>query len=235
VKYTYLLINVLTLFFPVVLSFDKRVAFYKSFKSIWPGMAITGLLFLFWDVLFTINGVWSFNDKYITGIKFFELPIEEILFFLTVPFACIFIYSCLNYYVKWSISNDVARSISGLLIIASAFILLDNFNKLYTAVTFSLLAIVLLVLLFVIKADWLNRFYLAYLVSLIPFYIVNGLLTSIPVVLYNNHQNLGIRIWTIPFEDHFYSMALLLMNIAFFEYFRSRKTTAPNDRTAHLH
>lgn len=234
-KYTYLLINVLTIFFPVVLSFDKRVAFYKSFKFIWPGMAITGLLFLFWDVLFTINGVWSFNDKYITAIKFFELPIEEILFFLTVPFACIFIYSCLNYYVKWSISNDVARSISGLLIVASAFILLDNFNKLYTAVTFGLLAIVLLVLLFVIKANWLNRFYLAYLVSLLPFYIVNGLLTSIPVVLYNNHQNLGIRIWTIPFEDHFYSMALLLMNIAFFEYFRSRKTTTPNDRTAHLH
>lgn len=234
-KYTYLLINVLTIFFPVVLSFDKRVAFYKSFKFIWPGMAISGLLFLFWDVLFTINGVWSFNDKYITGIKFFELPIEEILFFLTVPFACIFIYSCLNYYVKWSINNDVARSISGLLIVASAFILLDNFNKLYTAVTFGLLAIVLLVLLFVIKANWLNRFYLAYLVSLLPFYIVNGLLTSIPVVLYNNHQNLGIRIWTIPFEDHFYSMALLLMNIAFFEYFRSRKTTTPNDRTAHLH
>jgi lycopene cyclase domain-containing protein len=225
VKYTYLLINVLTIFFPIVLSFDKRVAFYKSWKFIWPGMAITGLLFLFWDVLFTINGVWSFNDKYITGIKFVDLPVEEILFFLTVPFACIFIYSCLNYYVKWSISKDVARSISGLLIIASAFILLDSFNRLYTAVTFSLLAIVLLVLLFVIKADWLNRFYLAYLVSLIPFYIVNGLLTSIPVVLYNNHQNLGIRIWTIPFEDHFYSMALLLMNIAFFEYFKLRKTT----------
>jgi len=222
VKYTYLLINIFTIFFPVVLSFDKRVAFYKNWKFIWPGMAITGLLFLFWDVLFTINGVWSFNDKYITGIKFFELPLEEILFFLTVPFACIFIYSCLNYYVKWSLSNDVARSISGLLAIAAAFILLDNFNKLYTAVTFSLLAIVLVVLLFVIKADWLNRFYLAYLVSLIPFYIVNGLLTSIPVVMYNNDQNLGVRIWTIPFEDHFYSMALLLMNIAFFEHFKSR-------------
>lgn len=221
-KYTYLLINIFTIFFPVVLSFDKRVAFYKNWKFIWPGMAITGLLFLFWDVLFTINGVWSFNDKYITGIKFFELPLEEILFFLTVPFACIFIYSCLNYYVKWSLSNDVARSISGLLAIAAAFILLDNFNKLYTAVTFSLLAIVLVVLLFVIKADWLNRFYLAYLVSLIPFYIVNGLLTSIPVVMYNNDQNLGVRIWTIPFEDHFYSMALLLMNIAFFEHFKSR-------------
>ena len=189
-------------------------------------MAITGLLFLFWDVLFTIHGVWSFNDQYIIGIKFFGLPLEEILFFLTVPFACIFIYACLNYYVKWEISTDVARSISGLLALVSAFILIGNFSRLYTAVTFSLLGIILLLLLFALKANWLSRFYLAYLVSLIPFYAVNGLLTSIPVVLYNNNQNLGIRMGTIPFEDHFYSMALLLMNVGFFEYFKNRKKAA---------
>lgn len=222
-KFTYLLINILTLFFPVVLSFDKRVAFYKSWKFIWPGMAITGLLFLLWDVLFTKYGVWFFNDRYITGIKFFELPVEEILFFLTVPFACMFIYACLNYYIKWAIADDVARSVSGLLALISAFILMSHFAKLYTAVTFCLLGIVLIVLLFIVKANWLNRFYMAYLVSLIPFYIINGLLTAIPVVLYNDDQNLGIRIGTIPLEDHFYSMALLLMNIAFFEYFKSRK------------
>ena len=225
-KYTYLLINLATIFFPVVLSFDKRVAFAKSWKFIWPGMAITGLIFLFWDVLFTIHGVWSFNDQYIIGIKFWGLPLEEVLFFLTVPFACIFIYACLDHYVKWQISKDVSRSISGLLILASAFILMGNFNRLYTAVTFSLLAIILLLLLFVFKTDWLSRFYLAFLVSLLPFYIVNGLLTSIPVVLYNDEQNLGFRVGTIPFEDHFYSMALLLMNVGFFEYFKSRNTTA---------
>lgn len=189
-------------------------------------MAITGLLFLFWDVLFTIYGVWSFNDRYIIGLKFIGLPLEEILFFLTVPFACIFIYACLNYYVNWQPNNDVSRSISGLLALASAFILLDNFDKLYTAVTFALLAVILLLLLFVFKAQWLGRFYMAYLVSLIPFYLVNGLLTGIPVVLYNNHQNLGLRAGTIPFEDHFYSMALLLMNIGFFEYFKNRKNPA---------
>ena len=189
-------------------------------------MAITGLLFLFWDVLFTIHGVWSFNDRYVVGIKFFGLPLEEILFFLTVPFACIFIYACLNYYVKWQLSNDVSRSIAGLLALIAAFILLGNFDKLYTAVTFSLLAVIMLILLFVVKANWLGRFFMAYLVSLIPFYLVNGLLTSIPVVLYNDDQNLGFRVGTIPFEDHFYSMALLIMNVGFFEYFKNRKKLA---------
>jgi lycopene cyclase domain-containing protein len=226
VKYTYLIINVLTIFFPVVLSFDKRVAFAKSWRLIWPGMALTGLLFLFWDVLFTIHGVWSFNDRYIIGLKFIGLPLEEMLFFLTVPFACIFIYACLNHYIKWQPGNAITRAISNLLIGISITLLILNYTKLYTAVTFGLLAVLLVLLLFYFKADWLCRCYMAFVVSLIPFYIVNGLLTAIPVVLYNNAQNMGVRAGTIPFEDHFYSMALLLMNVGFFEYFKNRKKLA---------
>jgi len=202
------------------------VAFAKSWKFIWPGMAITGLVFLFWDVLFTIYGVWSFNDKYIIGLKFFGLPLEEILFFLTVPFACIFIYACLNYYVKWQAGPAIARVISNLLIGLSVTLLILNYTKLYTAVTFGLLAVLVILLLYYFKANWLSRFYMAYVISLIPFYIVNGLLTSIPVVLYNDAQNMGVRVGTIPFEDHFYSLALLLMNVGFFEYFKNRKKLA---------
>lgn len=223
-KYTYLLINLLTILFPVLLSFDKRVAFYKSWKYLFPALAITGLVFLFWDVLFTIYGVWSFNDQYITGIKFMGLPLEEILFFLTVPFSCVFIYACLNYYIKWQMNWSVSKSISNLLIGLSVALFAVNYTKLYSAVTFGLLAVLLIVLVYVLKAQWLGRFYMAFVVSLLPFYIVNGILTAWPVVMYNNAQNMGIRIGTIPFEDHFYSMALLLMNVALLEYFRTRKT-----------
>lgn len=202
------------------------MAFAKSWRFIWPGMALTGLLFLFWDVLFTIHGVWSFNSRYVIGLNFIGLPLEEILFFLTVPFACIFIYACLNYYVKWQLNQTIARAISNLLTGVSITLLILNYTKLYTAVTFGLLAVLLILLLYYFKVDWLNRFYMAYVVSLIPFYIVNGLLTAIPVVLYNDAQNMGVRAGTIPFEDHFYSMALLLMNIGFFEYFKKRKNLA---------
>ncbi|MDB5147294.1 MAG: lycopene cyclase protein [Mucilaginibacter sp.] len=222
-RYTYLLINLLTVFFPVMLSFDKRVQFFKSWKFIWPGMAATGLFFLFWDVLFTIKGVWSFSSLYIIGIRFWGLPLEEVMFFLTVPFACIFIYACLNYYVKWLMPFRLTSIISSLVILLSVLMLIFYHGRLYTAVTFSLLFVLLLLIQYVAKADWLNSFYLTYIVALVPFYIVNGILTSIPIVLYNNAENIGKRVGTIPFEDHFYLMALLLMNIGFFEYFKQRK------------
>lgn len=222
-KYSYLLLNLFTIFFPLVLSFDKRVQFAKSWKYIFPGMFLTGLVFLFWDVLFTLNGVWSFNNNYITGISFFHLPLEEILFFLTVPFACIFIYACLNYYIKWSLPQKATIAISVLLLSLSLVVMVLFCNRLYTMITFALLFVLLVLLQFVWQVKWLANFYRAYLVTLIPFYAINGILTAVPIVLYNNAQNMAVRVGTIPFEDHFYLMDLLLMNIGFFEYFRSRK------------
>lgn len=221
-KYTYLLINFLTIIFPIALSFDKRVQFYKSWRFIWPGMALTGFVFLFWDVLFTIKGVWFFNNDYITGIRIFQLPLEEILFFLTVPFSCIFIYECLNYYFKWQLSKHATKWLSVTLLFISLIIAIGYAHRLYTVVTFTLLYALLGLLQLIFRAQWLGKFYITYLVSLVPFYIVNGALTSIPIVLYNNQQNMAFRIGSIPFEDHFYSMVLLLMNIGFFEYFRTK-------------
>lgn len=218
-KATYLLINLLTLVFPVLLSFDRRVQFFKSWKYIFPGLLITGLVFLIWDHLFTILDVWSFNPDYVTGVYILNLPVEEILFFITVPFACIFIYACLNYYIKRNLFGSVSRLVSIMLIIVSIAFLIAFYDRVYTLITFSLLLLVLCYAEFIQKTN-LGRFYLAYLVSLIPFYIVNGILTSIPVVLYNDAENMAFRFGTIPFEDHFYSMSMLLMNILFFEYFK---------------
>jgi lycopene cyclase domain-containing protein len=225
-KFSYLLINFLTIFFPIVLSFDKRVAFFKSWRFIFPALLITGLLFLFWDYLFTIYGVWSFNPEYIIGFNILNLPIEEILFFITVPFACIFVYECLNYYVKNDLLKRFSSPISYILITFSGLMVVLYYDRVYSLITFGLLAVVLIITEFIVKSTIMSRFYLAYLVSLIPFYLVNGLLTSIPIVMYNDAENMAIRVGTIPLEDHFYSLSMLLINILLFDYFRKKGTLA---------
>ncbi len=222
--YTYLLINFLTLFFPVILSFDKRVKFFRSWKFILPGLLITGLIFLIWDYLFTIYDVWSFNPDYIIGVYFLDLPLEEILFFITVPFACLFIYECLNYYLKQDLLAGLSTAISAVWLIFSAVMLLLFYDRVYSLITFGLLLFLSgLVLIRRNEHPYLSRFYFAFFVSLIPFYIVNGILTGIPVVMYNDAENSGFRVGTIPFEDHFYSLSLLLMNVMFFENFRKKQ------------
>lgn len=221
-KASYLLINFLTILFPLILSFDKRVRFYEKWKYIFPGLFITGLLFLIWDYLFTVYEVWSFNPAYIMGLNILDLPLEEILFFITVPFSCIFIYECLNYYLKTDLLKPVSKYISWFLIGLSCVLLLIFYDRVYTLITFGLLVFVLIFAQLIVKTKFLSRFYLAYLVSLIPFYIVNGILTSVPVVIYNDAENMGVRIGFIPFEDHFYLMSMLLINVLLFEHFRKK-------------
>ena len=70
----------------------------------------------------------------------------------------------------------------------------------------------------------LGRFYLAYFVSLIPFLICNGILTALPIVTYNDEENMAIRLFTIPLEDVFYCLSLLLSTVLLMDYFKEKKT-----------
>ena len=96
-----------------------------------------------------------------------------------------------------------------------------NYEKAYTLTTFSFLTL-LLILVIRLRLKWINHFYFSYLILLIPFFITNGILTGTglekPIVWYNDIHNLGIRLGTIPLEDIFYGLLLLLGIAIVFEY-----------------
>ncbi|TCC89173.1 lycopene cyclase domain-containing protein [Pedobacter frigiditerrae] len=216
-KYTYLLIDFFTIIIPFIFSFHPKLKFHRTWKSFFPAVILTGLVFIAWDIYFTYLGVWGFNPTYTIGIKIGNLPIEEILFFLCIPYSCVFTYHCLNLLLDLNINQKLENILSILFMILGlsvGFIFLD---KIYTAVTafgfFALIAIAK----YILRVNWLSKFYFVYLILLIPFLIVNGLLTgtglAAPVVWYNNTEIIGIRILTIPIEDVFYGMDLILLNL----------------------
>ena len=220
--YTYLYLMLATLAGPLLLSFSKHVQFVKKWKFLPLPLLITLVYFIIWDSLFTKYGVWSFNEHYILGIKIFRLPIEEWLFFIFVPFSCIFIYECVIYFIKNDFLKPYAFKINGAVLLIISGIAILNLDKTYTAFNFISAIVLLLYIQFILKPDWLGRFYVGYIFSLIPFFIVNGILTYLPVVTYNNAENLGIRIFTIPVEDTVYCLLLLLMNISMYEWLKER-------------
>jgi lycopene cyclase domain-containing protein len=207
-QYLYLGLDIFTISFPLLRSFEHRITFWKK----WPGL-FTGI--------FTAHGVWGFNDRYLVGPRLFGMPIEEWLFFLVVPYACMFLYEVMRYYVKRDVLESVARPISITLIVVLAALGLLHLDKLYTSITFLGTAAYLAFVVFLLKPAWLGRFYVGYGISLIPFFLVNGLLTGSmleePIVWYNNAENLGIRMGTVPVEDSIYLLLLLLMITTFYE------------------
>lgn len=220
-KYLYLLLDISSILFPLLFSFHSKKNFSKKWKYLWPAIAIPALIFIVWDNWFTGIGVWGFNPRYTTGIYIGHLPIEEVFFFICIPYACVFTYEAVNYFRTNDPLPDNGNRVTWVLIVGLLAVGLKYYDRWYPSVTFIATAVFLIFLIIKVRPAWLGRFYFAYLFILIPFIIVNGILTGTglpePVVWYNNAENLGIRMFTIPFEDIFYGMLLILMNVSIFE------------------
>ena len=230
--YIYFIILAASLAGPFALSFDKKVAFYKKWKYLFPAMIFPALLYIIWDIYFTSKNVWSFNEKYITGLKLVNLPIEEVLFFFVIPYCCVFIYECIRCYFPGikikSIADIILQGLAVVLLITG----LVFYKKYYSCWTFSFCALFIMsIYIFKDFFKYFDRvsFLISFAIVLIPFLIVNGFLTAIPVVLYNDEENLGIRIYTIPFEDIFYGMLLVMMDISLYENLQVVRCKRPYD------
>ena len=223
-NFTYLTLLTCSIVVPLILSFDKKVQYYKNLKYIFPAIFTTAIVFWVWDIRFVEAQIWSFNMEYTLGLKFWGMPIEEWLFFIIVPYCCVFIYEVLKFYLQKFEYANVFRSFSLFLIIGFALISYFFRHQDYTFPTFLFSALYLGYTLFRNKfKPYLTKFYFSFFVSLIPFMVVNGVLTSLPVVKYNPAHILNIRIQNIPVEDFSYLFLMLLMVISIYETLREAR------------
>ncbi len=221
-QYLYLWIDLFTLLGPLALSFDKKVAFYKKWKPLFISIAVMMCVFIPWDIAFTVNGIWGFNPDYLSGIELLHLPIEEWLFFVVVPYACVFIYECGKAYFKdyfQSVAKPVFFSLAIVLLLFGVLF----YDRWYTTINFIGAGSILLAALFS-KQKKLGYALMGFLIALIPFLLVNGILTGSfldePIVWYNDSENLGIRIFTIPIEDTFYLLFFYFLVLIPYEQLR---------------
>jgi hypothetical protein len=195
-------------------------------------IAVVSIPYLVWDYFFTQKSYWGFEDKYISGIYLFNLPIEEVLFFIVMPYACAFTFYALRFYFpNFQILRNFALIISCFLVIGSIILLLVFYHLPYTRVNFIFLIIVLIPVM-KWKVKLLQVFLWVFPIILIPFFIVNGILTGSfindQVVWYNPEVFMGIRIFTVPVEDVFYAFSLILANLFMMELLMNHKPTQQN-------
>lgn len=200
------------------MSFEKNLRLYTRWKYLLPAILITMFFFVIWDVIFTHLGYWFFNPIYNSGIYFNELPLEEYLFFIVIPYACAFsFYAVQFHFPKFKLNEKWTKISTILMVAASVIIAFSNRELPYTFVNFLVLATVLSLSYFFARKV-VQYYFAIYPILLIPFFIINGILTGTgieqAVFDYNPSVFMGFRIFSIPLEDMFYNFSLLLSPLA---------------------
>jgi lycopene cyclase domain-containing protein len=99
-RWEYLLVLMGTLFFPLVLSWDKNLSIWKHSAALLKTLASVSVPFWIWDVIATERGHWSFNSTYVAGVYLLGMPIEEWIFFIVVAFVSIFTWESTKYFMR---------------------------------------------------------------------------------------------------------------------------------------
>lgn len=234
-NYTYLLVDLAALSIPLLFSFHPNIKLYKKWAFLWPAILLAAFPFVIWDSYFTQIGVWGFTPKYLLGSYILHLPVEELLFFVCIPYACLFTYFCFRIFLGNNFKLRYENQITNIILAITILLGVIFHDRLYTFYTAVGLTAFLLLLKWVIKPKWLSLFYYSHMFLLIPFLIVNGVLTGTgleqPVVWYNDAENMDFRFFTIPFEDVFYGMLMLLLNAFLFEFFMKKAGVDQVDET----
>lgn len=213
----YSLLLILTIAPPLLMSFDRKLQFYRQWKYLLPSLGMIGALYIFFDIWFTDLGVWGFNPLHHSSLLLFNLPIEEWLFFLLIPYASIFLHeSLVLHFPALQLGEKTTRALTHVLIAVFTLLAVVHMDKIYTLYMAALMVVTLTFSVFD-SSQVVRKFYFTFLFLLIPFVVVNGLLTGSfagkEVVWYNNQENLGLRFLTIPIEDFGYAFSLLLLNL----------------------
>ncbi|MGB5530507.1 MAG: lycopene cyclase domain-containing protein [Ignavibacteriaceae bacterium] len=214
-NYEYLIFNAIVISGPAFFGSLKCCYIWNHLKPMLIAITIPAIPFLLWDV-FVTGTHWHFNPEYVSGIKIINLPIEEILFFITVPFACLFTWEMI---IRRANEKQINMQWLRLLLYLAlpAGIYFFSIGKQYTGLTLSFIFLANLVDRF-LKTNLLfdRRFYFYLLLIVIFTLIFNGYLTWRPVVTYGVGYQLDFRIITIPVEDFFYGISLLWMNTSLY-------------------
>lgn len=228
-KYEYLIFNIIVISGPLFFGSLKRFFFLNYLKEALVSIVISAIPFIIWDMAVT-NRHWFFAEQYTMGIRFFGLPFEEILFFFTVPFACLFTWQMVKkYFISSSYTSNHINSIADnffsnktiifLVILFLIISIFSFFNGLeYTSLSALFFSIsILFDKYFGAKIIFTKRFVVYFIFVSIFTVIFNGYLTWRPIVTYDEIYQIGFRIFTIPIEDFFFGYALLILATSLFE------------------
>ena len=223
-KFEYLLFNFVVIAGPVVSQFSRQIKRVSRWRLKLLVSGIVMIPYVIWDAL-VAGSHWWFNDAYTLNLRLFGLPIEEWLFFITVPFGCLLVWETLPHTDSWLGRLKSLRYVrTSLYTTLPIGVWVFSMGKQYTGLVLFCFGLVALVDT-LLGVDLLLRpkTYLYLVIVSVLILVFNGYLTARPVVLYGEAYQVGYRILTIPLEDIGYGFTLMLFNTMLYEKLRTTR------------
>ncbi|MDD5077625.1 MAG: lycopene cyclase domain-containing protein, partial [Candidatus Omnitrophica bacterium] len=93
----YLGLLILSGIVPLLLSFYPPLKFWRNARALFFTLMLILLVFGSWDVFAAWRGHWYFDSAGVFRVRLFGLPLEEWLFFIVIPFCCVFTWEALKF------------------------------------------------------------------------------------------------------------------------------------------
>ncbi len=221
-KAEYFIFNLAIILGPFARSFEPRIRFISQWKYTFGAIALSMIPYIIWDSAVT-NRHWSFNASYTFPFRFAKLPLEEWLFFITVPYACLFTREVLRLYVKNVINRELEWARVGFFAMIPIGLVVYRTGREYTA----LVLIALGAVAFLdrqLKTDIFlqTRSYWYFGIVVLCTLIFNMYLTARPILIYDAAYQLDLRLITIPIEDFGYGLGHLALTAICYDWLKIR-------------
>lgn len=225
-KFEYLLFNLIVIAGPLAYSFEKTINFRQFWREAFFGIVGSLIVYVLWDSSVT-NRHWYFNTPYMLDFRLLKLPIEEWLFFITVPYACLFVREVLKLVVKNSQKRELEWVRAGMFALLPFGVLIFQSGKEYTGLVLIAFGVVAFLDRQLRTNTLLQTRTYIFLASVIGFTLVfNMYLTARPLLIYAPAYQLDFRVITIPIEDFGYGLTHIALCNVIYEYFKIRSGKA---------
>ncbi|MCU0424868.1 MAG: lycopene cyclase domain-containing protein [Candidatus Kapabacteria bacterium] len=226
-KFEYLLFNLIVIAGPFAYSFEKTINFRQYWREALFGIFGSLIVYVAWDSAVT-NRHWYFNAPYMLDFRLLKLPIEEWLFFITVPYACLFVREVLTLVVKDSgFIRQLEWVRAGMFALLPIGVLVFQSGKEYTGLVLIAFGVIAFLDRQLRTNTLLQTRTYVFLASVIGFtFVFNMYLTARPLLIYAPAYQLDFRVITIPIEDFGYGLTHIALCNIIYEYFKLRSGKA---------
>ena len=219
-RLTYLLLDFGVIVGAVGLGAWRGSDWLREWRRLVRTILLVAIPFIAWDISAVWRQHWAFNPDFTLGLNLAGLPLEKLLFFIAIPLISIALWEVMP------VRAEMGRWYRPLLwgvIAASALLFILNIGHEYSMWVSVIAAGT--AGLWLISPQPIRQWVLWMSIMAGLFFVVNTVLTILPVVEYGGAHYSGVRMGSIPLEDFFYNFALT--NLTILAWLLASAKTAP--------